>query len=56
MRQYQPHMILFPELHSYYLTKFDKEVAFNQDQVRKMILKMITQRRDEIKKDPSIVN
>ena len=30
-RRLQPHLILLPELAPYYLTRFDREIAFNTD-------------------------
>jgi hypothetical protein len=30
-REFQPHLLIFNELAPYYLSKSDKELAFNQD-------------------------
>ena len=30
-REFQPHLLLFNELVPFYLSKFDKELVFNQD-------------------------
>jgi hypothetical protein len=51
MRQFQPHLILFPELLPFYLSKFDKDIAFNQDEVRKLIRQMILERRQGLKEN-----
>lgn len=53
-REYQPHLLFFSELIPYYISQFDKELAFNQDQLRGLIRKMIAERREAIKKDPQV--
>ena len=30
-RRFQSHLLLFEELEPYYFTKYDRELAFNQD-------------------------
>ncbi len=49
----QPHLILFPELAPYYISKLDKDIAFNQDQVRNRIRTMIIEKQEAIKKNPT---
>jgi hypothetical protein len=44
-REFQPHLIVFEELLPFYISKYDKELVFNQDQLRNLIRKMIDQRR-----------
>ncbi len=53
-REFQPHLLLFKELAPYYISNFDKELAFNQDQIRNFIRKMIEDRRNEIKENPKL--
>ena len=48
----QPHIILFEELAPYQISKLDKEIFFNQAEVRSLISKIVADKREAIKKDP----
>jgi cytochrome P450 len=45
-REYHLHLILFPELFPFYLTKFDRELKKNASEIRKSISAMIKERRE----------
>ena len=45
-REYHLHLILFPELFPFYLTKFDRELIKNASEIRKYISAMIKERRE----------
>ena len=51
-RNFQPHLILFEELDPYYFTKYDSELAFNQDQLRNFIIDLIHKKRKLLKENP----
>ncbi len=40
-REYHLHLILFPELFPLYLTKFEKELKYNTNEIRKSLSAMI---------------
>ena len=51
-RNFQPHLILFEELDPYYFTIYDRELAFNQDQLRNFIIDLIHKKRKLLKENP----
>lgn len=53
-REFQPHLLFFGELLPFYISKYDKELVYNQDQLRNLIRKMIEDRRQAIKQDPKM--
>ena len=47
-RDLQPHLVVFPELCSYYLSIEDREILYNATQVRNYIMDMIKKRQLEL--------